>query len=1344
MALPSTYRQLAYIQSTGTQYINLNVAPNSVGRIIIDFIPMLASTRQIVVGAWGGGSYVAYPLQLSVNNIFAPNMTGVTISGSSKSYVVGTEYLYDCNLNGGTITINGESYVTTSGYSNTSRSYFLFASNDVDEGAYAKASVKLKSLKIYNRSGTLVSDYIPALRISDNVVGLYDLTTNTFRTNSGSGTFLYGELVTVTTSVSPSGSGTVSGGGSYASGDSVTLSATPNNGFTFVNFDVGGTTYTTNPLTITVSADTTVVANFRSNYDIALNYDSSLGTASYSWLSGTQIQLTATPNSNGQFKGWYVNSSPISSNNPYTYTLTGNVTIEARFERVYNVDASVDGDGAIQYTRGTDKNDVTFSVIPNQNRHFDRYEVEKAVLSFFPMGILKSAGNVYDEITPTQAIQRIGVVDLGSLTWAYRASGSYVAPYYYATFRGVKYVNPTNETANVLCVKYKTVRRTASAFVDKTICMDGSSTELFQIEIKDSSIVDEFTLKNSLQGVYLYYELAEPIVNDIQIDLHYSVHQGGTEQLLPVNGTSPVTAPLKADIQYPDELRENQYFTYRECPSTDGEAEITSLKGNTLVWNQIVPNLSDIYGQNGTISVSNNIATVTIDSSGISIGRVGMARSGNMITAPIANHQYLMTADVRATKSMTSCVIQLGNSNSISQGNMSANTWYRMVGISSNANPIGQYVQIRAFGSFAENDTLQVKNWNFYDLTLMYGSGNEPTVSDFETCFPSLGYDYVENPYLLSFNGTGLKTTGFNQWNEEWEVGAYSSANGNKVNIRDRIRNINPIRVFPSVDYFASKGLQVYYYDANMNFLSWNNFSNPTIIRPSSNTYYINFNGLANSGTTYNNDICINISDPSKNGTYEPYTESTLTFGYAKQIFTTTPLMLHLTSDIIITAYILDDEHFHITVNPNFEYGSVYISENDVYSGTVVTLWARPFPDYNFVRWGDGSLENPRNIVVTENVTLVAIYQRVGDTNGIYQYRCFVKDQLNLEDPPKAYMRVDTFTVRTDLMTNATSSIKVLEMPSNINEGDVLVLYDPKGQFLYNGVVNSIEDKTIGCSQMQSYYKGNWIYSVSSQDFLEHEIAVILKDYADGKLKGSSYIDSLVAERLGGITIDYTGVTTASLPTTYEESGDENEDKYEVVDMEEFIYSLYEKYNIVLDFEINFSGTNYVHIKVPSFEKLKVGNNMFAIQNMLPITEIEETNKLVIYDSNNVYRTTYIATKNGIVENPATTANRFNITNTEIVFSDDPVADLVASNLPSQMFNHKLEYDLIIKNFIYEFGDFNLGGELDIYYGDEYYDSVLTGYEISKSSNQNITQAHFVCGKVRTALTKLLTLSGRV
>lgn len=477
------------------------------------------------------------------------------------------------------------------------------------------------------------------------------------------------------------------------------------------------------------------------------------------------------------------------------------------------------------------------------------------------------------------------------------------------------------------------------------------------------------------------------------------------------------------------------------------------------------------------------------------------------------------------------------------------------------------------------------------------------------------------------------------------------------------------------------------------------------------------------------NDVTFNVI-PNANNHFLSYVVD----GVA---YTSTPLTLHLTQDVNLTVNFEEDDKFHITATTDFPNGSIYISDNDVYSGTVVTLWARPFPDYNFVGWSDGDTANPKQITVTADVTIVASYQRQTVTNGIYQYRCYIKDQLYMTDPPKAFMRVDTFDIKTDLMTNATSTIYVLDTASNVNNGDVLVLYDPKGTTLYQGVVKSMENNKIICSQMQSFYKGTWIYNVNPQDYLEHEIAVLLQDYADGKLYQSSYTDTLVAQRLGGITIDYVGATTVNLPTDLDKDGNE---ELSTKDMEKWIYDLYEEYGIIFDFEINLSGANYVTIKTPTYSPIKVGNNMFAIQDMSPITKIEETNRLVIFAKDKTYRTTYVATKSGIVEEPSATTNRFDVTNTKIVFSDDDVADLIASNLPETMYNHKVTFTLIINNFIYQFGDFNLGGELEVWHGEDYYQTVLTGYQIKKQTNQNITQVGFTCGKVRTALTKLMTL----
>ena len=442
---------------------------------------------------------------------------------------------------------------------------------------------------------------------------------------------------------------------------------------------------------------------------------------------------------------------------------------------------------------------------------------------------------------------------------------------------------------------------------------------------------------------------------------------------------------------------------------------------------------------------------------------------------------------------------------------------------------------------------------------------------------------------------------------------------------------------------------------------------------------------------------------------------------------------IRLNDDITIVAYFEEDDKFHISVSTNIDNGSVYVSNNDDYATYISTLWARPFPNYVFEKWSDGNRENPRTLSVSKNITLIAEYTHIQETNGIYQYRCYVKDQLDLEAPPKAFMVVDTFTLNEDYLTKANSTINVLELASNINNGDVIVVYNPKGETIYQGVITSTSDNKITTSQMQSFYKGLWIYKTNPQTYLEEELRLLFTEYAQGNLRGSSYTDTLVAQRLGGITIQSTNATQVNLPT---------DDNFTQYDMEQFIYKLYQDYGIIFDFTINFSGTNYVNIKVPTYSSISIGNNHYAIQNLSPIQTIEETNRLVIYSKDKVYRTTYVSTTNGIVEQPSSLANRFNITNTKVVFSDDSVDTLIASNLPTQMYNHKITFDLFLKNSIYEYKEFKLGMPLEIYYnGTDYYNSVLTSRSMSKNQNQNVFKVGYTCGLVRTTLTKKLTLN---
>ena len=175
---------------------------------------------------------------------------------------------------------------------------------------------------------------------------------------------------------------------------------------------------------------------------------------------------------------------------------------------------------------------------------------------------------------------------------------------------------------------------------------------------------------------------------------------------------------------------------------------------------------------------------------------------------------------------------------------------------------------------------------NICDLTQMFGSTIADYIYTLETShtgdgvawfrklFPKPYYAYNAGE-LMSVQAASHKMTGFNQWDEEWELGGYSTSNGQKAADNTRIRNKNYIPCLPNTTYCNSSPatMIVLYYDAGKNFISYEGvLTNITFTTPS-NCGYINFYMATAYGTTYNNDICINLHwDGERDGEYEPYT----------------------------------------------------------------------------------------------------------------------------------------------------------------------------------------------------------------------------------------------------------------------------------------------------------------------------------------------------------------------------------------------------------------------------------------------------------------------------------------
>jgi uncharacterized repeat protein (TIGR02543 family) len=153
---------------------------------------------------------------------------------------------------------------------------------------------------------------------------------------------------TLNLSANPAAGGTVTGGGTFNAGSSVTATANANQGYTFTNWTDGGNSVSTNAsYTFAINSNRTLVANFTAT-SFTLNVTATNGSVvknpnQASYNSGSTVQLTATPNTGYLFTSW--SGDATGSTNPLTVTMNANKNITANFTAV--VIPSILGDAAL-------------------------------------------------------------------------------------------------------------------------------------------------------------------------------------------------------------------------------------------------------------------------------------------------------------------------------------------------------------------------------------------------------------------------------------------------------------------------------------------------------------------------------------------------------------------------------------------------------------------------------------------------------------------------------------------------------------------------------------------------------------------------------------------------------------------------------------------------------------------------------------------------------------------------------------------------------------------------------------------------------------------------------------
>ena len=195
------YSELDYITATGTQYIQTTIS---------------GPTRWVGSGQGtsdaAGSKCILGGLATSGASVYLASRFGTSTSSSAKywtidgsgntSGITGLTYVnYDITYN--SIPEGGSSSTFTGTINGVSVSR---ANNDSFTTWYIGAAIGAPTPTVYGfvgniyrqtayQNGVVVGDFIPAIRNSDGAVGMYDTVSGTFLTNTGSGTFIAGNLI---------------------------------------------------------------------------------------------------------------------------------------------------------------------------------------------------------------------------------------------------------------------------------------------------------------------------------------------------------------------------------------------------------------------------------------------------------------------------------------------------------------------------------------------------------------------------------------------------------------------------------------------------------------------------------------------------------------------------------------------------------------------------------------------------------------------------------------------------------------------------------------------------------------------------------------------------------------------------------------------------------------------------------------------------------------------------------------------------------------------------------------------------------------------------------------------
>ena len=449
-----------------------------------------------------------------------------------------------------------------------------------------------------------------------------------------------------------------------------------------------------------------------------------------------------------------------------------------------------------------------------------------------------------------------------------------------------------------------------------------------------------------------------------------------------------------------------------------------------------------------------------------------------------------------------------------------------------------------------------------------------------------------------------------------------------------------------------------------------------------------------------------------------------------------------------------------------------------------VVIKAVPKLGYEFINWtiNDELYSNEDSIeyYVSEDTTIKANFRKITDYDagtgfkllGI-KYASSTYPSSSADEPGRSadiYANIISMNLAEDGLTQSTSTIVCKEIPPEYQNDMIVFVLNPKGKIIFSGVIKSIEDKTLTVREALSIFDRDFLFQKFTTDMKKMNVAGVLESELSnasiGGVATNSISSSLDQYCRDFIQRKYTRVDASIEKITFNSkvlnyAPDRTEDK--ISNLESYAWDIFNEFGIYSKPTLyNYVSSTQSLVDKGIYRRLRfivgqnnedtlvLSDNAECITNVNVVVEDVETTLLIILNSTSTtVRGSFVMEKDGTITNTSLYTSwsdmeyaiAYNNLKLKIVSSDDNASTVIKQNLSSAMYNHKITFDVDIKNGMYRADEFQIGRRANFYYGGKLYSSIITAREFAVNENQqDIQSIKITLGKVRTKLTTKINM----